>query len=474
MTTHLRRTASLVLTTLLLCATVLITKANAQIIDAQLASRAAELRDAALDDPLAYELVASLTTEVGARFAGSPGDIKAVNWAVEKLNALGFDNVRQMPVTVPQWIRGQHTLRVVSPAKQPLIATLIGGSIGTDDIGITATVIRVESLDALRALDDADVAGKVVFVDQQMPRARDGSGYGETVGIRVVGPSVSAAKGALAHLIRSVGTDNHRTGHTGTLRYDPTLPKIPALALSGPDADMLARQVDSGEPVEVFLQSDARYLADTISYNVIGEITGGKKRDEIILLGAHLDSWDEGTGAHDDGAGVAIVMAAAKLIGNLKGKPQRTLRVVLFANEEFGLSGARQYLTDHASTVDQHIIGLEADLGAGPVWQFASQVAEDALPIVDEIHGLLTPLNIERGNNQAFGGADIGPLRSAGMPVFGIRQDASLYFDYHHTPGDTLDKIVPKDLAQNVAVYATAAFIAASIEEDFGRLPKPQ
>lgn len=450
-----------------------IATATESVIDERLAATAIALRDRALGDSLAYELVASLTTEVGPRLAGSEGDRRAVAWAEAALTRLGFSNVRRMPVTVPHWERGRHSLSIVAPYPQRLVASMLGGSVGTGEAGITAEVVRVASLDALAALPTEAVAGKIVFVDQHMPRRRDGSGYGETVPIRVAGPGISAARGALAHLIRSVGTDNERTGHTGTLRYPEGGRAIPALALSGPDADLLSRQIDLGKPVQVHLQSTARYLADAVSYNVIGEIPG-RQSDEIVLLGAHLDSWDEGTGAHDDGAGVAIVTAAAKLIGDLPGKPRRTLRVVLFANEEFGLSGARQYLADYNDSVAQHVIGMEADLGAGAVWQFGSRVADEALPIIADIHALLAPLGIERGDNEAFGGADIGPLRDAGMPVFGIRQDASLYFDYHHTPGDTLDKIVPADIAQNTAVYAIAALIAAEIEQTFGRLATPQ
>ncbi len=443
---------------------------DAFVLDKRLVARAEALRDAALDDPLAFELVASLTTEVGPRLAGSAGDIAAVRWAEQKLTSLGFSNVRAEPVVVPRWDRGALDIRIAAPYPQPMAGTMLGGSVGTPEQGINATVVRVESLAELQGLDDDAVRGRIVFVDQVMRRVKSGAGYSETVGIRVQGPSVSAAKGALAHVIRSVGTDDHRTGHTGTLVYSKDAAKIPAVALSSPDADMLARQVATGEPVQISLKSSARDLGTAISYNVIGEIPGGSRADEIVLMGAHLDSWDEGTGALDDGAGVAIVTAAAKLIGDLDGKPKRTLRVVLFANEEFGLSGAREYLADYTDQVDNHVIGMEADLGAGAVWEFSSQVADSGLPIIGAIHKLLVPLGIARGNNMAFGGADIGPLRNAGMPVFGIRQDARPYFDYHHTPGDTLDKIVPAELRQNVAVYATAAFIAANIDEDFGRL----
>jgi hypothetical protein len=436
-----------------------------------LIEQAVRLRDTALDHPLAYELVASLATEVGPRLAGSPGDIAAVRWAESRMRSLGFDNVRTEPVTVPHWERGTLDVAITAPHPQRLVGTMLGGSVGTPDGGITAEVVRVTSLDELKALAPADIEGKIVFVDQVMRRARDGGGYGETVGIRVAGPSISGSKGALAHVIRSVGTDYVRTAHTGTLRYAEDAPRIPALALSAPDSDMVARQLASGEPVMLSLLSTARYLDDAVSYNVIGEITGDGAAEEIVLLGAHLDSWDLGTGAIDDGSGVAIVTAAAHLVGELDNRPRRTLRVVLFANEEFGLSGARQYAAEYADAVERHIIGMEADFGAGAVWQFSSNVDESALDLISAVAGLLAPLGIEPGGNEAFGGADLGPLRDAGMPVYGFRQDGTYYFDYHHTPGDTLDKIDPAALRQNVAAYATAALVAASIERDFGRLP---
>ena len=443
-------------------------------LDPALGARAAALRERALADPLAYRLVTSLATEVGPRLAGSPGDIAAVRWAEKRLRALGFDNVRTEAVTVPHWERGTLSVAIEAPYPQPLVGTMLGGSVGTTRHGVTAEVLRVTSLDELKALSAAQVSGKIVFIDQQMRRARDGAGYSETVDNRYSGPSVSGAKGAVAHVIRSVGTDTARTAHTGSLGYTDDAPRIPALALSAPDADMLTRQIAGGEPVILGIRSSARLLPDATSYNVMGDITGRTAPGEIVLLGAHLDSWDEGTGAIDDGSGVAIVTAAAHLIGAVTPRPRRTVRVVLFANEEFGLSGAKQYLANHADVLDRHIVGMEADFGAGAVWQFSSNVAPAALDLVAAIAGVLAPLGIEHGDNQAYGGADIGPLRDQGMPVLGLRQDGTYYFDYHHTPGDTLDKIDEADLRQNVAAYAVAALLAASLERDFGRLSRKE
>jgi len=224
--------------------------------------------------------------------------------------------------------------------------------------------------------------------------------------------------------------------------------------------------------VTLRLHSSARDLPKVMSANVVGEVRGrGRLADEIVILAAHLDSWDLGTGAIDDGAGVAIVTAAAKLILDSGDRPRRTIRVVLFANEEFGLSGAKKYAEAHAGSIEKHVAGLEADFGAGAVWRFSSKVADDALDIVDELHALLEPIGLERGDNEADGGADLSPLRKAGMPVLGMTQDGTHYFDYHHTADDTLDKIDRDDLNQNVAAYVTATYVAANIERNFGRLP---
>jgi Zn-dependent M28 family amino/carboxypeptidase len=246
---------------------------------------------------------------------------------------------------------------------------------------------------------------------------------------------------------------------------------IPGIALANADADILTYAVQSGEPVTVRLHSSARDLPQAMSANVVGEVPGkGELANEIVILGAHLDSWDLGTGAIDDGTGVAIVIAAAHMILDGDDSPRRTIRVVLFANEEFGLSGAKQYAQDHADSIDQHVIGLEADFGPGAVWKISSQVADDALDIVAELHELLEVIGIEQGDNKSGGGADLGPLRKAGMPVLGLSQDGSEYFDYHHTVDDTLDKVDRAGLNQNVAAYVTTAFVAANIDRDFGRL----
>ena len=457
------------LITLLLLFTTL--AAQAQIVPDDVRANAVALRDLAMRDTIAYELLESLAMEVGPRSAGSAGDAAAVAWAVQMMKGLGFQNVRTEEVRVPHWERGSISAHITAPFPQRLVATSLGGSPATPEEGIHAEVVRVESLNELRALTSDDLGGKIAFVDHVVERAKDGGGYSAASRIRSCGHYAAADRGALAMIIRSAGSSVHRVPHTGSMLNNSIPADIPAAALANADADLLAYQLKTGKPVTVHLKSSPRYLPDEKSANVIGEIPGrGDLADEIVLLAAHLDSWDLGTGAIDDGAGVAIVTTAAKLILDRGDAPRRTIRVVLFANEEFGKDGAKQYYRNHAEVIDKHVIGLEADFGAGRVWEFASRVAEDALTIVDEIHSLLEPIGIERGNNKASGGADLSPMRKAGMPVFGFTQDGTYYFDYHHTLDDTLDKIDRDDLNQNVAAYVTSAFIAASIEQDFGRL----
>jgi carboxypeptidase Q len=431
------------------------------------------LRDRALGGTRAYEHVSSLVTEVGPRPAGSTGDTAAVRWALNKLGTLGFSKVRTQDVLVPRWVRGTMEIEILSPFPQSLVAASLGGSIGTAEEGLEANVHRVESLDALKALPVAAVKGKIVFIDQRMERTRDASGYGATVSIRSQGPSIAADLGAVALLIRSVGTSQDRIAHTGGLTYRTDAPRIPAFALANPDADLLARQTSTSKPVRMRLHSTARDLPPSWSANVIGEIPGTEHADEIVLLGAHLDSWDLGHGAVDDGAGVAIVVEAARMIGRLEQKPARTIRVVLFANEEFGLSGAREYASQIGEELNRHVIAFEADLGQGPVWRLDSRVAPEALPAISQMLKALEPLHLESGTNAASGGADIRPLREAGVPVLDLSLDATTYFDIHHTANDTLAKIDSKTLDQSVAAFAVAAWLAATKQGDFGRLPVP-
>lgn len=444
-------------------------EAEAPALDSALVAQALELRDKAMTQVQAYEILQSLTQEIGPRLAGSPGDQAAVAWALVKMNELGLQNVRTQDVMVPHWDRGHLSVKINAPNPQNLSAVALGGSVGTGEEGIEAPVLMVQSLDELAALAPAQVEGTIVFLPGRMQRAKDGSGYGPAVKKRGSGASIAAGLGARALIIRSVGTDNNRLGHTGALRYDPAQPRIPAVALSNPDADILEYQLSQGQPVTVHITLSARYLDQARSANVIGEIPGSDRAEEIVIIGGHLDSWDLGTGAIDDGAGVAISLETAHQILASGLRPSRTIRVVLFANEEFGLSGGKEYA--RLADIEKHVIGLEADFGPGRVWKLDSRVAPEALGKVQAMQALLTDLGVEPGNNESGGGADISPLRKAGMPVLAPSQDGTYYFDIHHTANDTLDKVNKEDLDQNVAVYTTLTWIAANVDGDFGRLP---
>jgi carboxypeptidase Q len=432
---------------------------------------AVALRDSALQGTRAYDIVSSLTTEVGPRPAGSEAFQRAVEWGVRTLKDLGFQNVHTEKVTLPHWEIGTGEGRITAPWPQPMVLAALGGSVPTPEPGIDAEVVQVPSLDALRKLDPAKAKGKIVFINKRMERHKDGTGYRDTVPGRGAGAAVAGKLGALAVLIRSVGTDNNRTPHTGYMRYDDGGPRIPAAALSNPDADVLEKELASGKPVTFHLKLTSRYLPDVEGANVIGEIRGREKPDEIILLGGHLDSWHLGTGAIDDGAGCAIVIEAARRIGALQEKPRRTIRVILFANEEFGLSGGLAYAKAHESELPKHILAGESDLGSGKSFRLSSRVAPETLPAMDEIAKLVATLGIERGDNTSTEGSDLSPMTK--VPILGLSQDATYYFDWHHTANDTLDKIDAKDLDQNVAAWVAVVWAASQMKGDFGRAPEP-
>jgi len=305
-----------------------------------------------------------------------------------------------------------------------------------------------------------------------MERKRDGSGYGPASRIRSAGPSAAIRAGAVAYLMRSVGTDSHRNPHTGITRYDDGLKPVPAAALATPDADQLTRLLARG-PVRVNLALDCGWDGTATSHNVIGEITGARKSDEIVLIGGHLDSWDLGTGAIDDGAGVALTMAAGKLIGDMKQAPARTIRVVAFANEEQGLHGGRAYAEAHRAEVGKHQIAAESDFGAGRIYAFDTSAPAYAQAAAQQIAQVLAPLGITQGPGEGGPGPDISPFAGQGLAWASLSQDGTDYFDFHHTPDDTLDKIDPKALAQNVAAYAVFAYLAAEAEGGFGSGMKP-
>jgi carboxypeptidase Q len=433
-------------------------------------SAAATLRERAAVDTTAYQLVESLTTEVGPRLAGSPGDKAAVAWALREMKRLGFANVHTVDVTVPHWVRGDAEFSVLAPYPQAMPSLALGGSVGTVDEGIEADAVMVKDLDALKALPTGAVKDKIVFFSNRMDRTRDGSGYGKAVTVRAAGPARASEAGAIGVVIRSISTSDARFPHTGTTRYTNTAPRIPALAISNPDADALVRQFETGKPVRLRIRNSSRDLPPMPSANVVGEIPGTDLANEIVILGAHLDSWDPGVGALDDGAGVAIMMGVANLIGGLDVKPRRTIRVVLFANEEFGTSGSLGYLAANEAELPRHVLGLEADFGAGPVWRLSSRVNPAQLPVVDQIFRALAPLKLVRGDNEARGGADLEGLGKRGMPILEPGLDGTNYFDVHHTANDTLAQVDPKALRQSLAAFATTVWLGAQYSGTWERV----
>jgi hypothetical protein len=416
------------------------------------------LRATALESDRAWEIVENLVTEVGPRLAGSEAEARARDWAVRMLRANGFSNVRIEPFTIPYWDALREEAYIVAPFPHRLVIAALGGSPSTPAGGLEAEVVRFASMADLEAASDRTVAGRIVFIDERMARTQDGSGYGAAVRKRGRCAPEAQARGALACLIRSVGTDPHRFPHQGGNSRQADGASLPAAALAPADADSLARLVArGGTRVRLVIEADLRENAP--SGNVIADIRGRERPDEIVLLAAHLDSWDLGQGAIDDGAGVAIVTAAARLIRDLPRRPRRTIRILLAGAEENGVHGGKAYAREHAT--DTHIVAAESDFGAGRIWRFRTRFAESALPYGSAIQRQLAPLGIIAGDNAASGGADISDLRQAGVPVVDLSQNGLDYFDYHHTADDTLDKIDPEALRQNVAAYAVFAYLAA-------------
>ncbi len=427
-----------------------------------------KIREHGQASPLAYQLVESLTTEVGPRLGGSANDARAVLWAQKKLKALGFDRVHTEPVTFPRWVRGVEQAEITAPYPQKLAVTALGGSGPTPAEGITAEVVAFDSLEALKKARKHQIKDKIVFVNQPMPRFRDGHGYGQTVGVRYMAAQLTAEKGGKAVLIRSIATDNNRLPHTGIMKVSPEQPGVPAAALSVPDAILLDNMLERGQPVSVHLQLGSHWDGQYTSQNVLGDLTGSEKPDEFVILACHLDSWDLGTGAIDDGAGCAIMMAAVAHLKALGLKPKRSIRVLLAANEEYGLAGAKAYAKAHAGDLKSHVIGGESDFGAGRIYRFDSHVEAHAFGLMDQVAQAIAPLGVMRGSNHAHGGADVSALKKAGMPVVDMQQEGDDYFDYHHTANDTLDKIDPEAIAQNATVWSLFAWLAANYPDHFG------
>jgi carboxypeptidase Q len=437
---------------------------------------AGELRDKALHDSVAWDFVSELTTRIGPRPAGSPAERAAAEWSATKLKSLGFENVRIEPFPMTAWVRGTERVEITAPAPQPIVAAALGGSPPTPANGIEGEVVLFATFDDLKAAAPGSLAGKIAMVTRPMPATQDGSGYGVAGVARRDGPTEAARRGAIGYVLRSLGTGGSRFAHAGGSRYDGARVAIPSFAVSEPDSEQIERLAKLGEKVRLRLHSTASYVPNAISQNVIADIRGTERPNEILLLGAHLDSWDLGTGAIDDAAGMAIITATAKLIAQAPRKPRRTVRVVFFGSEEVAQPGNTPlgnvtYPRERKAEIASHVLAGESDFGADRVYSVSLPAGALASPFGAMLTRVLAPIAVvPSAVPPGKGGADIGPLADLGVPVFLLNQDGMKYFDYHHTANDTLDKIEPATLAQNVAAWTSLIWLAADSEVDFRAL----
>lgn len=441
---------------------------------------AVQLRDAAMTGhTLAYDWVSELTARFGPRPAGSASEQQAAGWAAARLKALGFDNVRIEGFPITAWLRGSESGQLTAPSPQPLVIAALGGSPPTPQGGLEGEVAIFPTFEDLKAAGAGSLRGKIALVSRRMVRTPEENGYRSAVNARANGPAEAARCGAIAFMVRSVGTDSHRLAHTGATRYLNGRVPVPAFALSNPDADQIERIAALGLAPRVRLVSTAAYVAGAHSQNVIAELRGRERPQEIVLLGAHLDSWDQGTGAIDDGAGTAIITAAAKLIGDLPQRPRRTVRIVLFGSEEVtqpdppgGAFGGNSYARNHATELPRHVLAGESDLGSDRVYRLELPQAASASGFAKAVERVLTPIGVlVDAHAPQDAGTDIGPSVKAGVPAFLLGQDATRYFDIHHTPDDTLDKVDREQLDQNVAAWAVLTWFAAESDMEFREPP---
>ncbi len=436
------------------------------------------LQQAALSSDYAYKQVARLANNIGPRLSGSTQAAKAVEYIAGQLKAIGCE-MQLEKVMVPHWVRGEETAALVQfPGQadnttQKIVLCALGSSVATPADGIIAEVVVAKNFDELKALPRDKVAGKIVlfnypFDKQMAAEGRGGEAYGEAVVYRGDGPSAAARQGAVACLIRSVGGADYRLPHTGQTKYADDAPKIPAAAVTAEDADLIVDLVRQG-PVKMKLILTPLQLPDVESYNVIGDIKGSEHPEQIIIVSGHLDSWDLGTGAVDDGAGVAVSMEAANLIQRLHLKPKRTIRVIGWMNEENGLAGSKQYWKDHEKEMSNHFAAMETDGGAGHPLGINIKGKPEIKKMLAPVAAILQESGAGALNLVEHCGADIEPLEKADVPAFSPIQDSRFYFNYHHTAADTLDKIVPRELAENSAVVAVIAYALANMEQPLPR-----
>jgi carboxypeptidase Q len=449
----------------------------------QLTTELKQLQEAALKSDYAFDQLAHLTNNIGPRPAGSAQANHAAQYVAGELRKLGLD-VKLEKVVVPHWVRGEETGALVefpgmTPATtQKVVLTALGGSVATLTQGITAEVVVVNNFSELAALSRDKVAGRIVlfnykFDKQLAATGHGGAAYGEAVIYRAIGASAAAKQGAIAALVRSVGGADYRLPHTGAMIYQKDVPQIPAAAVTAEDADTLAYLAKQGS-VRMHLVLTPQKLAEVDSYNVVADLKGSELPDQVVIVSGHLDSWDLGTGAIDDGAGVVVAMQTAQLIKQLGLHPRRTIRVIAWMNEEFGGSGGRAYAADHKGEIAKHFAAIESDLGAGHHTGFQMSAPASNMATLQPAAQILQSSGAGMMRTGDGTGSDISPLLSLGVPCFEPIQDERYYFNYHHTAADTLDKVVPRELQENAAVMAVLAYSLANMSNDLERpAPKP-
>jgi len=417
---------------------------------------------AATADQFAWDRLAELTDTYGARLTGSENLTRAIAWAADTMKKDGFERVRTEKVMGPKWVRGQESLEIVEPPHHVIPLLGLGGSIATPAAGVEADVMVVSSMDDLQKRS-AEAKGRIVLFDVPY------TNYGETVVYRSGGARIAAQHGAVGMLLRSVGPMGLRTTHTGGMQYGDEAPKIPAAAISVEDSQRIQRIVARGRRVRVRLKMEAHFEPDAESANVIGEITGRERPEEIVLVGCHFDSWDAATGASDDAVGCIVTWESLRLMKKLGIQPRRTVRLVLFTNEENGLRGGTAYRDAYAKDAQNHVLAIESDSGVFAPARLAFSGSESARRIIADIATLLAGIDMHQVG-PGGGGADIGPIAQAGgVPMMAYSGDATKYFTIHHTPADTVERILPAEVSKAAASLAVMTYVVAEMPE---RLPK--
>jgi carboxypeptidase Q len=425
---------------------------------------AARLIGEALGSTFAWHRLSVLTDTIGNRLSGTPALDRAIQWAVTEMKKDGLENVHTEKVMVPKWVRGSESAEIVEPARHSMVMLGLGDSVGTPADGVQAEVLIVHTFEELDA-KSSSARGRIVFFNVPF------TNYGETVRFRSAGPSRAARYGAVGLLVRAVGPAGLRTPHTGALQYAADAPKIPAAAIAAEDGDRLQRMTDVGGRIVVRLKMDAHVEADVESANVVGEIRGREQPDEVVLVSGHLDSWDVGAGATDDGGGCVVTWEALRIMKKLNLRPRRTVRVVLWTNEENGGRGGLAYRDQHRAELSKHVLMLESDGGVFRPLGFGFSGSDGARETVKAVATLLGGIAADQVS-VGGGGADIGPsILEAHVPGMSLEVDGSKYFLIHHTPADTIDKIDPVEMAKCAAAVAVMAYVVADLPLRLGSQP---